>query len=183
MTFELVRQDLSLILVSAVIQAESQSVKVLTVVFDLAGDIPDGVRRLKMAIEKLDVGLLINNGSVCYDGGVPQMIRKKKGAIVNLGSGSVVITPSYPMFTVYTGTKSYVDSLSRSLHHSAKNMGFTSNTPSYIVTKMVPDKKPSFFNTKPEEYAPWAVRAIGYGISILPHWRVLLSEIRAREYA
>ncbi|CAA6667674.1 unnamed protein product [Spirodela intermedia] len=212
MAFELARQGLSLILVgrnpdklksvSAAIQAELRSVEVVTVVFDLAGDIPNGVRRLKMAIENLDVGVLVNNAGVCYDAPkylheleekmytdlvkvnmeslteitravLPQMVRKKKGAIANLGSGSVVILPSYPMFAVYTATKGYVDALSRSLHYEYKSSGIDIHcqTPAFAVTKMVPDKRHSFFNSTPEEYAPPAVRAVGYGTSILPYWR------------
>ncbi|CAA7405072.1 unnamed protein product [Spirodela intermedia] len=220
--FELARQGLSLILVgrnpdklksvSAALQAEFRSVEVVTVVFDLAGDIPDGVQRLKMAIENLDVGVLVNNAGVCYDAPrylheleekmftdlvkvnmeslteitravLPQMVRKKKGAIANLGSGSVVCSdPSIlpDVHCVYCNQRvgqihsfSYVDALSRSLHHEYKSTGIDIHcwTPAYPGTKMVPDKRHSFFNSTPEEYAPPAVRAIGYRTSILPHWR------------
>ncbi|CAA6668240.1 unnamed protein product [Spirodela intermedia] len=94
------------------------------------------------------------------------MLKKKKGAIVNVGSGSSVIAPSYPMFTVYAGTKA-------SLHHEYKEKGIDvqCQVPSYIVTKMVPDKRRSFFNSAPEEYALPAVRAIGFGTTVLPYWR------------
>lgn len=36
---------------------------------------------------------------------LPIMIRKKKGAIVNIGSGSSAVIPSSPLFTLYASTK------------------------------------------------------------------------------
>ena len=36
---------------------------------------------------------------------LPTMIKKKKGAIVNIGSGSTVVLPSYPLVTLYAATK------------------------------------------------------------------------------
>lgn len=36
---------------------------------------------------------------------------------------------------------------------------------------MVPEKRRSFFNSLPEEYALPAVRAIGFGTTVLPYWR------------
>ncbi|KAG4989963.1 hypothetical protein JHK85_032946 [Glycine max] len=35
------------------------------------------------------------------------MIKKKKGAIVNIGSGSTVVLPSYPLVTLYAATKAF----------------------------------------------------------------------------
>ncbi|CAA6674248.1 unnamed protein product [Spirodela intermedia] len=194
MAFELARQGLSLILVgrnpdklksvSAAIQAELRNVEVVTVVFDLAGDIPNGVRRLKMAIENLDVGVLVNNAGVCYDAPkylheleekmytdlvkvnmeslteitravLPQMVRKKKGAIANLGSGSVVILPSYPMFAVYTATKG--TGIDIHCHFCSNENGAR--------------QEAFVFQLDTRGVCSSGVRAVGYGTSILPYWR------------
>lgn len=121
--------------VTAAIKAEVPTIEVVTVVFDLNEDIADGVKRLGEAIRGLDVGVLVNNAGVSYRVPkclheveeemynelvnvnlkaltditrlvLPGMLKKKKGAIVNLGSASTVVTPSYPMFAVYAGVKS-----------------------------------------------------------------------------
>ena len=39
---------------------------------------------------------------------LPRMIKKKKGAIVNIGSASTAVAPSFPLYTIYAATKSYV---------------------------------------------------------------------------
>lgn len=36
---------------------------------------------------------------------LPIMLKKKKGAIVNIGSASSEILPSYPLYTVYAASK------------------------------------------------------------------------------
>jgi 17beta-estradiol 17-dehydrogenase / very-long-chain 3-oxoacyl-CoA reductase len=33
------------------------------------------------------------------------MMERKKGTIVNIGSGAAVVVPSHPLFTVYAATK------------------------------------------------------------------------------
>ncbi|CAN0896344.1 Very-long-chain 3-oxoacyl-CoA reductase 1 [Linum grandiflorum] len=87
-------------------------------------------------IEGLDVGILFNNAGVSYPFAeffdevgsevverllrvnaeaatwvvkavVPAMLSKRKGAVVNIGSGSSVVVPSYPLVTVYAATKAY----------------------------------------------------------------------------
>ena len=45
---------------------------------------------------------------------------------------------------------------------------------------MVPDKKRSFFNPTPAEYADPALRAIGYGSSVIPYWRHSIQSVLAQ---
>jgi 17beta-estradiol 17-dehydrogenase / very-long-chain 3-oxoacyl-CoA reductase len=33
------------------------------------------------------------------------MLERKKGTIVNIGSGAAVVVPSHPLFTIYAATK------------------------------------------------------------------------------
>ncbi|GFP88330.1 very-long-chain 3-oxoacyl-coa reductase 1 [Phtheirospermum japonicum] len=49
--------------------------------------------------------------------------KKKKGVIVNVGSGSSGCVSSYPLYSVYAATKSYVAMLSRSLSMEYKQHG------------------------------------------------------------
>lgn len=49
---------------------------------------------------------------------LPLMMKRKKGAIVNIGSGSSVVIPSYPLNAIYAATKAYVNYFSGILHYN-----------------------------------------------------------------
>ena len=50
----------------------------------------------------LDVGLLVNNAATWITLFVlANMLKKKKGAIINICSSSTMVIPSYPLYTVY----------------------------------------------------------------------------------
>ncbi|KAG4923135.1 hypothetical protein JHK87_048675 [Glycine soja] len=95
------------------------------------------VKKVEEAIDGLDIGLLVNGAGLAYpyarffhevdlelmdaiikvnlEGAtwitkavLPTMIKKKKGAIVNIGSGSTVVLPSYPLVTLYAATKAWI---------------------------------------------------------------------------
>jgi 17beta-estradiol 17-dehydrogenase / very-long-chain 3-oxoacyl-CoA reductase len=36
---------------------------------------------------------------------LPGMLKRKKGAIVNIGSGAAIVIPSDPLYAVYAATK------------------------------------------------------------------------------
>lgn len=120
--------------VSASIKSKSGSTQIKTVVVDFSGDLDDGVSRIKDAIQGLDVGLLINNVGVSYpyarffhevdekllndlikvnvvgttkvtQAVLPGMVERKKGAIVNIGSGAAIVIPSDPLYSVYAASK------------------------------------------------------------------------------
>ncbi|CAI0425795.1 unnamed protein product [Linum tenue] len=116
------------------ISAKYGKVEIKTVVVDFSGDIDGGVERIKETIEGLDVGVLINNVGVSYpyarffhevdaellrnlikvnvegttkvtQAVLPVMLKRKKGAIVNIGSGAAIVIPSDPLYAVYAATK------------------------------------------------------------------------------
>jgi 17beta-estradiol 17-dehydrogenase / very-long-chain 3-oxoacyl-CoA reductase len=93
-----------------------------------------GVARVAAAVEGLDVGILVNNAGATYPGAayfhevethvweavvrvnleaatritravVPAMVRRRRGAVINVGSGSSVVLPAFPFYTVYAATK------------------------------------------------------------------------------
>ncbi|KAL5205031.1 hypothetical protein ABZP36_009902 [Zizania latifolia] len=161
-----------------------------------------GIAALAAAIEGLDVGVLVNNAGVTYPcaayfdevpSGVweavlrvnaeattritravlPAMAGKGRGAVVNLGSGSSVVLPAFPLYAVYAATKAYIDQLSRCLNVEYKHHGIDvqCQIPLYVATKMSPVKGYSPFIPSPEEYAKAAIRCIGYEPRCVPYWR------------
>lgn len=120
--------------VSDSIQAKFDKSQIKTVVVDFSGDLNEGVQRIKETIEGLDIGVLINNVGVSYpyarffhevddellkslikinvegttkitQAVLPGMLQRKRGAIVNIGSGAAIVIPSDPLYAVYAATK------------------------------------------------------------------------------
>ncbi|XP_078447485.1 very-long-chain 3-oxoacyl-CoA reductase 1-like [Wolffia australiana] len=183
------------------IKSKFPSTTVQNVTIDLSRDLTDGVRKLEEAIHDVDVGVLLNcagvsnlNTSFLHEleedllmtqlrvnlesltattaAVLPMMLRKKRGTIVNIGSGSTVAIPSHPLLAVYAGTKAYVDSFSRCLHAEYKSEGIHTQcqVPLYVATKMVAYRGSSFFAPIAEEYAKSAVRFIGYEPRCMTYW-------------
>ncbi|PKA59264.1 Very-long-chain 3-oxoacyl-CoA reductase 1 [Apostasia shenzhenica] len=176
--------------------------QIRTVVWDLAEG-AGGAERLRTAIAGVDVGLVVNCAGATYPAAMyfheveervwravvgvnvegtslvmrvvlPEMVRRRRGAVVNIGSASSVAVPSFPLYAVYAATKAYVNKLSRSLHVAYKSMGIDvqCQIPFYVATKMVSmEERPSTtFIPTPEDYAKAAVRCIGYEPLITPYW-------------
>ncbi|KAI4993821.1 hypothetical protein ZWY2020_008134 [Hordeum vulgare] len=132
------------------------AVQIMAVVFDLSVvSTPKGdaaLRRLRDAVKKLDVGILVNNAGVAKPGAVflheadveawvrmirvnlwavtevtaavlPGMVQRGRGAVVNMGSASSEAIHSFPLHTMYSATKRYVAQFSRSLYVEYKSKG------------------------------------------------------------
>lgn len=112
-----------------------EKVEIKLVLVDFAKSCGKDVEEtIEDAIRGLDVGILINNVGLAYPYAryfhevdldltqslikvniqgisrvtravLPSMLKKKKGAIVNIGSGSTSAVSSYPLFTIYSATK------------------------------------------------------------------------------
>lgn len=120
--------------VSESIKSKYGSTQIRKVVVDFSGDLDDGVSRIKEAVEGVDVGVLINNVGVSYpyarflhevdekllsdlikvnvegttkvtQAVLAGMVERKRGAIVNIGSGAAIVIPSDPLYSVYAATK------------------------------------------------------------------------------
>ncbi|CAL5042498.1 unnamed protein product [Urochloa decumbens] len=161
-----------------------------------------GVARVVAAVEGRDVGVLVNNAGATYPCAayfheveervweavvrvnveaatritravVPLMAARGRGAVVNVGSGSSVVVPAFPLYAVYAASKAYVDQFSRSLSVEYKQYGVDvqCQIPLYVATKMSPVKGDSPFIPSPEEYAKAALRCIGYEARCVPYWR------------
>lgn len=184
----------------------SIEIKVVAVDFSKGYDMFDGIGEIVRIMQGLEIGVLINNVGITYPKAMyfhevdeeiwvkvvrvnleattrvtqavlkAGMLRRKRGAIVNIGSGAAIVVPSHPLYTIYAATKAYVDQLSRSLHVEYKNLGIDvqCQVPLYVATKMTSSvasiERSSLFTPTAEEYAAAAVRRIGYEARCTPHW-------------
>uniref|UniRef100_A0A0D9WPJ5 Very-long-chain 3-oxoacyl-CoA reductase n=1 Tax=Leersia perrieri TaxID=77586 RepID=A0A0D9WPJ5_9ORYZ len=158
---------------------------------------------LREAVEGVDVGVVVNNAGVVRPGAMflheadvealvrmirvnavaltevtaavlPGMMERGRGAVVNIGSGSSDTLPSFPLYSVYAGTKAYVSVLSRSLsvEYKSKGIDVQCQVPLLVKTNMISDAVKNvflpLFLVSPEAYAREAVRAIGHGRVCVP---------------
>lgn len=120
--------------VSEEYQAEFPDTKIKLIVFDFSRNILEGVKVIEESIKELDVGILINNVGVSYPTAtyfheveeddwmkvvrvnlegttrvtravLRGMLLRKRGAIVNIGSGAAIVVPSHPLYAIYAATK------------------------------------------------------------------------------
>ncbi|OAY32453.1 hypothetical protein MANES_13G018800v8 [Manihot esculenta] len=177
-------------------------IKIKTSIVDLAKSSGEEISRaIEACIEGLDIGIVINNAGLAYPYSkffheidlelmesivkvnleaatwvarsvIPLMLKKKKGAIVNIGSGSTVSVPSYPLNTVYASTKAYIAMLSNCMNLEYKNQGINvqCQIPLLVATKMTRLKKPNLLVASPEIYAKASIRWIGYEKLCSPFW-------------
>ncbi|KZV57697.1 very-long-chain 3-oxoacyl-CoA reductase 1 [Dorcoceras hygrometricum] len=187
--------------VSDSIVSKYGSTQIKTVVVDFSGDLQEGVGRIKDAIEGLDVGILVNNVGISYPFArffhevdeklmhdlirinvegttrvthavLPGMVKRKRGAILNMGSGAAVVIPSYPLYSVYAATKTYIDQFSRCLYVEYKDKGIDvqCQVPLYVATKMTSIRRSSFIVASTDVYASAALRQLGYEPRSAPYW-------------
>ncbi|KAL8138168.1 hypothetical protein V2J09_004169 [Rumex salicifolius] len=185
------------------VRQQVNGVKVTCILVDLAETSGEEVeRRVKEGIQGLDVGVLINNAGIAYPYArffhevdlrlmesvvgvnvsgatwvtravLPCMLQKGKGAIVNIGSGSSLCLPSYPLYTVYSATKAYLAMFSRSISLEYKDNGIDiqCQIPLLVATKMSSIREGSWVAPSPEEYSRASLRWVGNGAhTCMPYW-------------
>ncbi|KAF3785073.1 putative oxidoreductase [Nymphaea thermarum] len=176
------------------------STEIKSIVVDLGTEVDKGMKKIKEGISGLDIGILINNAGTGYPYArflheadeelveriirvnvesttklthlvLPDMLKKKKGAIVNIGSGAGSLVPSYPLNTIYASTKAYIAHFSKSLHVEYKQFGIDvqCQVPMFVATKMVA-KKPSFLVPRADEFAKSCMDWIGHESLCVPYW-------------
>lgn len=177
--------------VKAEIEKASSGVEVRTIAADMTEEPSTLYPRIAAQIKDLDIGVLINNVGMGYDhpefftdisqervdqlvriniASVNQMTRivlpgmqeRKRGAIVNVSSGSGTLPTA--LLTVYSATKGYVDLFSRGLATEVANKGIfvQSLVPLLVVSKLSKVRKPSLFTPTPKTFVKSALRTIGY---------------------
>uniref|UniRef100_A0A2P2QL66 Steroid dehydrogenase n=1 Tax=Rhizophora mucronata TaxID=61149 RepID=A0A2P2QL66_RHIMU len=177
-------------------------VRINNIVLDFAKcDGEEISERIMSGIEGLDVGILVNNaGDVnrhamyfheaematvenivkvnaeaatwVVRAVLPAMLKKKKGAIINIGSASSLAVPSFPFYSVYASTKAYLAMFSRciSLEYSHHGIDVQCQIPLFVSTKMSNLKQSTFFVASPETYARASIRWMGYEQLCAPIW-------------
>ncbi|XP_027336720.1 very-long-chain 3-oxoacyl-CoA reductase 1-like [Abrus precatorius] len=157
-------------------------------------------KTIEKAIDGLDIGLLVNNAGLAYPYArffhevdeelmdaiikvnvegttwitkavLPTMIKKKKGAIVNIGSGSTIVLPSYPLVTLYAASKAYLAMFSRciSLEYKHQGIDIQCQVPLFVSTKMT-KMNASLFVPTPDMYSETCTRWIGYEKLAVPYF-------------
>ncbi|KAL2332707.1 hypothetical protein Fmac_013920 [Flemingia macrophylla] len=195
------RNPLKLEATSKEIRDHGHRVEVKCVVMDMekVGGV-EMVKRIEEAIEGLDIGLLVNGAGLAYPYSrffhevdlqlmdaivrvnvegptwitkavLPTMIKKKKGAIINIGSGSTVVLPSYPLVALYAASKGYLQMFSRCISLEYKNQGIDiqCQVPLFVSTKMT-KMKSSLFVPTPETYGKSCTSCIGYEKLVVPYF-------------
>jgi len=158
-------------------------------------------KKIADELAQLDIAILVNNVGVSYDHAqyfdklddstidklinvnvitltkltkivLPRMAEKKKGIIINVGSAAGLIPIGDPLYSVYSGTKAYVDFFSKSLNLEYKSKGviIENHVPYFVVSKLSKIRKASLGTPTPGAYAASALAKIGYAASVVPFW-------------
>ncbi|XP_047332823.1 very-long-chain 3-oxoacyl-CoA reductase-like protein At1g24470 [Impatiens glandulifera] len=203
----LVSRDLGkLKLVSELILGKYKNTQIRCVAVDLSGAGEGVIAAVEAAVMGIDLGVVVNNAGVTYEEAryfdeveerewmnvvkvnlegttrvtkvvLKGMMERKRGAIVNVGSGAAIVVPSHPLFAVYAATKAYIDKFSSSLHMEYKEFGIhvQCQVPLYVSTKMAAKVaflkgNPTMFVPSSDDYARAAIRRIGYESRCTPYW-------------
>lgn len=101
---------------------------------------------------------------------LPGMIEQKKGAIVNISSGSAMYT--LPLLAEYSGAKSFIEKFTLALHAEYKTKGISvqCQIPFYVATKLAKMRK-AFTVPTPDAFAAMGVKYIGHDDPVVsPYW-------------
>ncbi|GMI75075.1 beta-ketoacyl reductase 1 [Hibiscus trionum] len=175
------------------------------VVVDLAKTSGEEIMKtMEGVIKELDIGVLVNSAGLAYEGAtffhevdsevvesiikvnieaatwitkavVPVMAKKKKGAIVNVGSASYGGFFSFPFFTIYAASKAYLAMLSRSINLEYKKAGIDiqCQNPCFLATNMTEFlfESSSLFIPSAETFSKASLQWIGYEEQLcVPYW-------------
>ncbi|XP_017795815.1 PREDICTED: very-long-chain 3-oxoacyl-CoA reductase-like [Habropoda laboriosa] len=146
--------------------------------------------KVAKATEELELAVVVNNAGASYDHPdlftniseerlatilqlnvaavtgisralLPQMLRRKKGVLINIGSALAVIPAPY--LAVYAASKAYIVKLSYDLAAEAEPNGVTVQcvTPGPVATKMSKIKKPTWMAPTAEKFVEASLKTIG----------------------
>jgi 17beta-estradiol 17-dehydrogenase / very-long-chain 3-oxoacyl-CoA reductase len=175
------------------------SVNVLVIDIDFSKFDEKDRKRVHDILDTIDVGVLVNNVGVSYpfpkyfheldDERVehlislnvnsttwmtrivlPGMIKRKRGAIVNISSAAGVSIS--PLLSQYGASKSYIAMFSKALNAELKSKGIhvQCQVPLYVTTKLAKLRKTSLMVPSTSGYARAAVNAMGTDALVSPYW-------------
>ena len=153
---------------------------------------------LKEEVKELEIGILVNNVGIVQPFNLfhntepdifckilninclsvlmmthiflPEMLSRKKGAIVNISSLSGQIP--IPFLQVYSATKSFVDFFSSCLRqeYAGKGVDIQCVMPMYVSTKLSGLVQPSITKPSPETYVRQALGVLGVHCRTQGYW-------------
>lgn len=188
------------------LSAKFPHVQVKTEVVDFARFSQKDVARMTEVFSSLEVGVLVNNVGISYDfpqwfneltdeevqtmltinvesvlwmtrAVLPQMLQRKRGAVVNMSSASA--RAACPLLAVYVSTKGFVENMTKALAHEygGKGVHFQCQSPLWVATKITfpgskvaMEKRASLTTPTSASYAKAAVARIGYDVMVSPYW-------------
>jgi len=165
-------------------------VETLSVPVDFSGPSDSIYDTISAAIKDKEIGILVNNVGVNYpypmnfldvpeeiDDNItkinvrdlnkmtrlilPQMVGRRSGAIINLGSISSKFPT--PMLATYSASKGYIDLFTKALayEYSASGVDFQVSTPYFVVSSMSKFRKTSLLVCSPQTIARGSLANIG----------------------
>ena len=157
------------------------------------------IPRIEESIKDLDIGVLVNNVGMSYEHPqeyldlestyvdtlinvnivslnvmtrivLPQMVERKKGAVINLSSLSAAFPT--PLLSVYAASKSYVDLFTQGLAKEYASKGITVQCilPGHVVSNMSKIKRPSLNVPTPEIFVSSALSRLGIDGRSCGYW-------------
>jgi len=184
--------------VQAEIEKECQ-VDVKTISIDYSAFDKDAQDKMMSVCGDLEIGVLVNNVGISYSYPmwfdevplkrcedilsinnhamvamtrllVPNMLKRKKGTVVNLSSlgGSI----PHQLMIVYGSSKAFVDNFTTNcqLEMGGKGLTFSSQIPMFVVSNMSKIRRSSLTVPTADSYAKASVAAMGYSGTISPYW-------------
>jgi len=172
----------------AVAKSITTKKEIILIDFSVAND--DIYAQIGAKLERLDIGVLVNNVGISHDNPekfhqikkgkinelininvvattkmieivLPIMRKQKRGLILNVSSSSSLYP--HPYLSVYAATKAYVNNLSVALNYEYKKNGIFVEciTPYLIKTKLSKIQRASKERPEPEHYVKQALRRVG----------------------
>lgn len=165
----------------------------------IACDLSKGCLEVEQVIEELKPNIVINNAGISYEHPeyleqvkdldlttlielnckspmlitrkcLTHMKQNKYGLIINMGSGNARLACGGPLYSVYSASKSFIETFSRAMHYEVQEFGVTVQCviPYYVSTKMS-RLKPSFSVPTVKSF----VHSIFNGVKspvVIPNW-------------
>ena len=101
---------------------------------------------------------------------LPQMVERKKGALINISSFSAAIPT--PLLSVYSASKSYVDLFSQGLakEYSSKGITVQCILPGHVVSNISKIKRSSLNVPSPDVFVGSALSRLGIDARTCGYW-------------
>ncbi|MES1912047.1 MAG: hypothetical protein MHM6MM_004389 [Cercozoa sp. M6MM] len=101
---------------------------------------------------------------------LPGMKERRRGRIVNIGSGAARI--DNPLLAAYSGVKAAIERFSTSLDAECRRFGVRVQVqyPLFVTTKLAKIRHSSLMVPTPETFAKCAAKHIGHDSSVSPYW-------------